>query len=585
MLELIKSLKIMLSRRQKFQFIGVNLLISFQGLLETVAVLLVYPFMYVLMGTEDVSSNKWMGKLWKLFDCRTTNDFLVILSILLIVMFILKNVVAVGVRWVQYDWMGRLSQYQANTIYSNYFKREYSFFLNSDTADIVRSVTDDINKVYEDLKALFDLIQKIIITLFLFVALVVINPGLTIAGGVALGFTLLILNRIVSTQNLKYGNISTETLTNQISWTNQSMGLIKNILINRKSNFYVDKFKKYSKELYNNLTRFEVISEVPGKFVESFCMSLIFLYVIFLLKSNSGIESLVVQFAVFAIAVIKILPSIVGISGSINRAKYYTVALENVLSNLQAVKKDEENNQKNDLKSFGDEIRLNHIFFKYADSDKILYSDANLVIEAGTSVAFIGKTGSGKTTLADIILGLHIPQAGNVTVDGKDIFLNKDAWGAKIGYIPQNIYLRNGTIAENIAFGEKDIDVKQVKKCLDEASMDEYVDTLPKGIETEIGENGVKLSGGQRQRIGIARALYSNPEFLVMDEATSALDAETEAAITESIRKLSHKVTLLIIAHRINTIIDCDHIYRVEDGNIEEVKDRAALLAQSQSGK
>ena len=218
--------------------------------------------------------------------------------------------------------------------------------------------------------------------------------------------------------------------------------------------------------------------------------------------------------------------------------------------------------------SLRDGIELSHIAFRYNDAAEVLYEDLNLTIPARKSVAFVGTTGSGKTTLADIILGLHKPTGGRVLADGKDIAENPEWWSSLLGYIPQFVYLCDDTIRANVAFGEEkeSIDDAWVWQCLERAQMKEFVESLPEGLDTVTGENGVRLSGGQRQRIGIARALYSRPQFLVMDEATSSLDGETEQAIVEAINKLSGDITILIIAHRLSTIENCEIVYRIENG-------------------
>ena len=219
-------------------------------------------------------------------------------------------------------------------------------------------------------------------------------------------------------------------------------------------------------------------------------------------------------------------------------------------------------------KALNEGIELSHIAFRYEDAQETLYDDLSLTIPARKSVAFVGTTGSGKTTLADIILGLHRPTAGKVLADGTDIAEQPEWWSSLLGYIPQFVYLCDDTIRANVAFGEEreNIDDEWVWNCLEKAQLKEFVEGLPEGLDTVTGENGVRLSGGQRQRIGIARALYNRPQFLVMDEATSSLDGETEAAIVQAINRLSGDITILIIAHRLSTIENCDIVYRIEKG-------------------
>ena len=223
-----------------------------------------------------------------------------------------------------------------------------------------------------------------------------------------------------------------------------------------------------------------------------------------------------------------------------------------------------------------DAIHVQDISFSYPDNEKKVLDHLDLEIPKNSSVAFIGQSGAGKTTLADVILGILEPSEGKIMAGGKDVFQNLDAWHHKIGYIPQSIYLLDDTIRRNIAFGieEAQIDDRRMQYAIERAQLRELIDSLKDGLDTEIGEGGVRLSGGQRQRIGIARALYNEPEILILDEATSALDNETEAAVMEAIERLHGEMTLLIIAHRLSTIQNCDYVYEIRDGKaiLDETK-------------
>jgi len=292
-------------------------------------------------------------------------------------------------------------------------------------------------------------------------------------------------------------------------------------------------------------------------------------------KLLRGVDSVyfVSTMSVFAVAAYRLLPSFNRISGYLSRIMFNKVSVDAIYEDLKAVEELEKVEREEDNSSaikFEKDIRVDNMSFKYPDSEKNVISDVDILIPKNKSVAFIGPSGAGKTTLADIILGILYPQKGGIKVDGVGISGNSKAWKEKLGYIPQAIFLTDDTIKRNIAYGidDAEIDEKRIQEVINEAQLREYVDSLPDGIETEIGERGVRLSGGQRQRIGIARALYSNPEILVLDEATSALDTETETAVMEAINHLSGKKTMIIIAHRLSTIENCDIVFEIKDGKV-----------------
>lgn len=275
----------------------------------------------------------------------------------------------------------------------------------------------------------------------------------------------------------------------------------------------------------------------------------------------------------FAAAAIRVLPSVNRINTYITEIAYTQPSLDFVYANLQQGMKTDAmlaerraNAQKEKLK-LEDKIELNHISFHYPDSEKNIFTNAHMEVPRGKSVGIIGASGAGKSTIVDVLLGLLHAQAGEITCDGVNIFKNYESWLAQIGYIPQSIYLIDESIRDNIAFGidEDKINEKRIWEVLEEAQLKEFVEDLPEGLDTTIGDRGVRLSGGQRQRIGIARALYHDPEILVFDEATSALDNDTEAAVMEAVNSFHGKKTMVIIAHRLNTIEKCDIIYKVEN--------------------
>ena len=357
-------------------------------------------------------------------------------------------------------------------------------------------------------------------------------------------------------------------------WINQSLGGIKEVKVLNREKFFVDSYKTVYKKLIKGAKNNEMLAAIPKYILETVCIIGMIIAVIGkLLWGRRDLNAFVVQMSAFAVAAFRLLPSVGKISAYINNIMYSIPSLDLIYKDLKEI----ENfiPKENDISvvekwNFNNSIELLNVSYAYEGTDKKVLNNISLTIRKGETVALIGSSGAGKTTLADVFLGLLIPQQGSIRVDGKNIYENMNSWHRMLGYIPQTIYLSDDTIRNNVAFGikEEDIDEQAVVEALKKAQLYDFIQTLEQGLETFVGDRGVRLSGGQRQRIGIARALYCNPEVLVLDEATSALDTETETAVMEAIDSLKGYKTMVIIAHRLTTIQNADKIYEVTDGNV-----------------
>ena len=353
----------------------------------------------------------------------------------------------------------------------------------------------------------------------------------------------------------------------------EALGGIKEIKVLNRERVFVEEYNEEYKDYAESNRRFKVYSMIPKPVMETISISGLLLIVCIKVALGADAASFIPTISVFAMAAFRMLPSANRMAEYLSRIMFSKPAIDAIYHDLKEIESLLENMKAAEDTAditFEKEITVQKISFHYPNTEKNVFSDASLVIPKNKSVAFIGPSGQGKTTMADIILGLLEPQKGEVLVDGVNIRKGIHAWNRKLGYIPQTISLLDASIRDNILFGigKDKIDENRLGEAVKEAQLKEFIDTLEEGLDTVIGEGGVRLSGGQRQRIGIARALYHNPEVLVLDEATSALDNDTEAAVMEAIDYLAGSKTLIIIAHRLSTIRNCDLVYRIEGGEV-----------------
>ncbi|HPF29454.1 MAG TPA: ABC transporter ATP-binding protein, partial [Lachnospiraceae bacterium] len=369
--------------------------------------------------------------------------------------------------------------------------------------------------------------------------------------------------------NLGQGRLKQQVLT--MKWMQQGIFGIKDVKVAAKEKYFLGKFADAYTRLAGIIRKYTVFNNAPRLVIETVCIVGLLGYMFLCIVKGEDMSRLLPQLTAFALAAVRLMPSVNRISTHLSTIAYYEPSLNFVCDNLNIAElKDVEEKTSAEVMELKHSIELKEITYAYPNTDRKIFDRASMNIPVGQSVGVIGSSGAGKTTIIDVLLGLLQPKEGSICCDGKAILEDDISWLHNIGYIAQNIYMLDSTIRDNVAFGvdTKDMDEQRIWEVLREAQMEEYVRKLPEGLDTVIGDRGVRISGGQRQRIGIARALYHDPELLVFDEATSALDNETEAAIMEAINALKGRKTMVIIAHRLKTIESCDMIYRVENGKI-----------------
>lgn len=567
-----------LSKRQKRNVVGIGVMILIGAILETLGVSLIVPLAQAIMDAESLAQNQYVIMIQDTLHLEDMNQFVVVLLLTVVGVYVIKNLYLLGMNYVQARFVNNNQFLSVNYMLEEYLNRPYEFYLNADIPTVFRTVDSDVPKVFTVLMEFIQLMTEVVVAIFLCVVLVVVDPVMTFAIAMILLVMTITIVKIVKPKLNKMG-LETQTIQARMGkWRNQSIFGIKDVKILHKEKFFVDNFASHSAKAAAINSRYVVFNNAPRLLIETVCIGGLLSYMAIAIILGQQISELATQIMAFAVAAVRLMPSVNRINTHLTNIAYFAPSVDYVYANVDFRDYKEERRygstkiEDTEPIVVKDNICLNKIDYAYPNTDKLILDQADMEIPIGKSVGIIGPSGAGKTTAVDIIMGLLDVRSGTITCGGRNVMENYASWLSHIGYIPQTIYLTDDPIRDNIAFGvnRDEIDDERIWKVLEEAQLKEFVESLPEGLDTSVGERGVRISGGQRQRLGIARALYHNPEILVFDEATSALDTDTETAIMEAIDSFHGKKTLIIIAHRLRTIENCDMIFRVEGGKITE---------------
>lgn len=574
-----RTVKMMLGvfdNKQKRKLIWLLFAILIGAVVELLSISSVLPFVEMITDPQAMMKNEIIVLIQKITGVTDYNTLVILMCGLIICLFIVKNMYVVYLSNLQYRFTYYGLRDLSSKIMNGYMEKSYPFFVNHNSAELLKSVQTDTNMFYVTVLNSTQLISECIVAGALVLYLVSKDPLIAVSMAVALGIFALGFMRGFRKAFKRMGNQYREFVEAQIKCMHQSFGGIKEIKISDNEQFFKEQFWDIAAGLANNQVKNGLYNAIPKPMMETMVIGVILVIVAVKVAVGSSAATFIPVITVFALAAFRLLPSVNKISSYVGVIMYNKVAVEEVYNEvkmMEAATGSKESKEEAPI-TFEKSIELDHVVFGYEGAERNVIDDVDLSIKKNTSIAFIGPSGAGKTTIVDVILGIYKNQSGTITVDGTDIQDAMSGWHKKIGYIPQVIYLMDDTIRNNIAFGVKPelIRDEQVWQALEEAQLKEFVESLEEGLDTMVGELGTRLSGGQRQRIGIARALYRKPEVLVLDEATSALDNETEKAVMEAIDNLHGKLTLIIIAHRLTTIRNCDIVYEIKDGKVNETK-------------
>ena len=572
---MVKKLRYVFDRKDKIKLVGLAILMVIGSVLELLAVAVFNPFIEVLMQTSSIEDDSFLKLFFTHIHLNGIEQYLVVLSALIAVIYLVKNIYLSFLQNVILSFSYTTRMNLATRLLTTYMNEPYTFHLSKNIAEMQRCLQSDTSQFMSLINSCLQLTVEMVTCLALAAYLFHTSHSITVVIGVLLLLCIGLFFMISKKVSSRLGRQNENYNAKLFQWINQSLGGIKELKILQREEYFIDSYKTNYKKLIWGARVNELIAALPKYIVETVAMvGLVFAIIIKLLFGHGALETFIPQIAVFAVAAFRLLPSVGRVNAYINSIMYNKASLDMIYGDLKEIDSEPvqeiEWQEKKEKWIFTKGVTVEHVSYHYPDSDVEVLHDISLEIPKGKTVALIGPSGAGKTTLADIILGLLPPVSGVVRMDQHNVYENLRSWREKLGYIPQSIYLSDDTIRNNVAFGiyEAQIDDNAIWKALEKAQLKEFVQGLENGLDTYVGDRGVRLSGGQRQRIGIARALYHDPEILVLDEATSALDSSTEQAVMESIESLQGLKTMIIIAHRLTTIKNADLVYEVSGGNV-----------------
>lgn len=575
--KIVRKLLVLLDAKQKRKMVLLVFVMLFGAMLEALGVSMILPAMNVVLEKNAVENHVSLQIICRVFHIGNTRDLLIFVMSALVVVFILKNVYLFFQQKIQLKFVFTNQFATSRRMMINFMQRPYEYYLNADTAVIQRSITSDVNNMYGLILALLQLTSESIVFLFLAAVSLAADVWMSITVTLLLLIVLLVIKCVLKPVMRRAGEENQNFYSGLFKWIEQSVMGIKEIKIARREHYFINEYAKCGAGYVNAVQRYNLYNATPRLLIETVAIAGMILYMTIRLLNGTEVVDIMPQITLLAVVAMRLIPCANRINNHLTSIAYFEPFFMGVSDNLQEEIRDKNidyreetyrNERDVDKLEVKDKIELKKITYRYPHTDVLIFDEADMEIPIGRSVGIVGTSGSGKTTIVDIMLGLLQLQSGEILADGVEVREHYAQWLKNIGYIPQSIFMVDASIRKNVAFGyaDEDIDDGRVWEALKEAQLDEFVRGLPDGLDTGIGERGIRLSGGQRQRIGIARALYEDPEVLVLDEATSALDNETEAAIMESINRLHGRKTLVIIAHRLQTIEKCDMVYRIADG-------------------
>jgi ABC-type multidrug transport system fused ATPase/permease subunit len=583
----------LLPRKHKKRFFLVAAVLFVSAVANMAGIASIMPFMRVLADPEVVKNREMFMRAYELFGSPELSTFLVVVGVGVLVMFVFANLFMSLSIYVQHMFVQSVASWFTNRLMSGYLEQPYEFYLNHNGAELSKNVFTEVQQVTGGvMRPAMEAMAKGTMAVVILAFLIAVDPSVAFAAIGVLGGGYALIFRVVKNRLTRLGYTRVEANRKRFRIAAEAFGGIKQVKLAGREGDYMSRFAPNIRTFEKARAKTQIIGKVPKFLLEILALGGILAIALVLFATEGSVAGVLPVLSLYAVAGYRLMPALQMMFQSISKMRSARASIDVLYEDMKNLETEEEGRKK-DAEREGEEnihvpfreaIRLRNIHFKYPKTDEHVIRQVNLEIEKNTTVGFVGPTGCGKTTLIDIILGLLTPQEGSYLVDERPLTNGSlQAWQRRLGYVPQDIFLADDTVTRNVALGvpEKETNEEAVRRACRIANIDEFIRTeLSMGYETVVGERGIRLSGGQRQRIGIARALYHDPEVLILDEATSALDGQTEGAIMDAIHTLAHKKTIVMIAHRLTTLRDCDVIYVLEKGEIidsgsyEELKGR-----------
>lgn len=577
-MDIFKKLNYILDKKQKINIVVLAVMIFIGGILETLSISAMLPVVWVIIDAESVQQNKYCQWIMELLHIQNMQGFIIMLLVALMIMYILKNAYLLLLTSEQNRFISVNRNRLISQVLREFLNRPYEFYLDADIPTVFRLTDSDIPNVFGILMAIISLASEVVVFVLICGVLIVTDWKLVLVLIFISGIVTLVLFKVLKPKLNSLGMTNQAIQSRIAKWRIQAIYGIKDVKVLHRESFFADNYESNGKIGAKLNQKYAIINALPRILIETIFMVSILGYLVVCVALGDDMTQMLPTLTAFGLAAVRLLPCVNRINTYLTDISYFRPCLDYVYENMNLNEISKKTNQtllpvdETKTMQLRNRIELKDIVYAYPNTDTLIFDHADMEIPYGKSIGIMGPSGAGKSTIVDILLGLLKVHEGQILCDGDNVFENYPAWLAQIGYIPQSIYLVDEPIRNNIAFGiaDDEIDDNRIWQVLEEAQLKEFIQTLPEGLDTTIGDRGVRLSGGQRQRLGIARALYHNPEILVFDEATSALDNETEAAVMEAINSFHGKKTMVIIAHRLNTIEKCDIIYKVEGGKITQ---------------
>jgi len=555
---------------------------------EIIGIGMIPVFVSAVSDPDMVLKHDLLGPVFSYIGIQDGRELLKYGGLGLVGIFLFKGVYLIWLNYIKNRFIfNRFSMISTN-LFKVYMNAPYTFHLRRNSAELIRNVTNETRFIANYvMNSILKVAMEAITAAGIFLMLLFIEPLLTVITFVIIGGGGSLLLKLIKKKLKTFGESATQERARMIQGVDEGINGYKDVNVMNRESFFIDKFKSYAVN-FANAEIFKSTAIYASKPVIEFVTVTGMMFIaFFMVWQDRSLGTIIPVLALFGAATVRLMPAINKIVNQLTTFRYYLHSLDPVYQDMVNIEQKKESG--NSLKNIGkltleNCIELKNLSYNYPDSEETVVKNVNITIPKGSAVGFVGPSGAGKSTIVDLILGLLKPNSGEVLVDGVNISTDMRKWQNNVGYIPQSIYLSDDTIRNNIAFGipEEMISDEKVHEAIKAANLDSHVNNLPRGLETNVGEGGIKLSGGQRQRVGIARALYDNPEVLIMDEATSSLDNITEKKVISAIEELKGDRTVIMIAHRLTTVENCDQLYLMKEGEVIDTGTYSELLDKSE---